>query len=166
VGINSLCREAGVVKGSFYHFFPSKQALLDAVFERNTGRSSKLCTQRRLPATTGAAGCWPSSVPRCRRQANYGRTGELGCGRSPASELATVKKARPGGQRRRVPMRPGWKAGAQRDRGWQHRPKRRPAATQRFCSLLSRHVDAGPPFNNGARQHRPTTAKRLLPVRA
>jgi TetR/AcrR family transcriptional repressor of nem operon len=35
VGINTLCREADVVKGSFYHFFPSKQALLDAVIERN-----------------------------------------------------------------------------------------------------------------------------------
>ena len=35
IGINDLCREAGVVKGSFYHFFPSKQSLLDAVIERN-----------------------------------------------------------------------------------------------------------------------------------
>lgn len=33
VGINTLCDQAGVVKGSFYHFFPSKQALLDAVLE-------------------------------------------------------------------------------------------------------------------------------------
>jgi len=38
VGINTLCHEAGVVKGSFYHFFPSKQALLDAVIERNRSR--------------------------------------------------------------------------------------------------------------------------------
>ncbi len=35
VGINRLCLDAGVVKGSFYHFFPSKQALLSAVIERN-----------------------------------------------------------------------------------------------------------------------------------
>lgn len=35
VGINTLCSEAGVVKGSFYHFFPSKQALLEEVLERN-----------------------------------------------------------------------------------------------------------------------------------
>lgn len=40
VGINTLCHEAAVVKGSFYHFFPSKQALLDAVIERN--RSQKM----------------------------------------------------------------------------------------------------------------------------
>jgi TetR/AcrR family transcriptional repressor of nem operon len=33
VGINTICRAAGVVKGSFYHFFPSKQALLEAVME-------------------------------------------------------------------------------------------------------------------------------------
>ncbi len=33
VGINAICAEAGVVKGSFYHFFPSKQALLIAVVE-------------------------------------------------------------------------------------------------------------------------------------
>ena len=35
VGINALCEHAGVVKGSFYHFFPSKQALLEAVIGRN-----------------------------------------------------------------------------------------------------------------------------------
>jgi len=35
VGINAVCAEAGVVKGSFYHFFPSKQELLKAVIERN-----------------------------------------------------------------------------------------------------------------------------------
>ena len=40
VGINTLCQEGAVVKGSFYHFFPSKQALLDAVIERN--RSQRL----------------------------------------------------------------------------------------------------------------------------
>ena len=34
VGINAICAEAGVVKGSFYHFFPSKQALLMAVIDR------------------------------------------------------------------------------------------------------------------------------------
>jgi TetR/AcrR family transcriptional repressor of nem operon len=33
VGINAICNQAGVVKGSFYHFFPSKQALLEAVIE-------------------------------------------------------------------------------------------------------------------------------------
>lgn len=31
VGVADLCREADVKKGSFYHFFPSKQALLIAV---------------------------------------------------------------------------------------------------------------------------------------
>jgi len=44
VGINTLCAEAGVVKGSFYHFFPSKQALLEAVLERN--RASVLAAMR------------------------------------------------------------------------------------------------------------------------
>jgi TetR/AcrR family transcriptional repressor of nem operon len=41
VGINAICAEAGVVKGSFYHFFPSKQTLLAAVLE-------ELATQQRL----------------------------------------------------------------------------------------------------------------------
>ena len=35
VGIQDICRRARVAKGSFYHFFESKQALLDEVIERN-----------------------------------------------------------------------------------------------------------------------------------
>lgn len=35
VGINDLCREAQVVKGSFYHFFDSKDALLETVINTN-----------------------------------------------------------------------------------------------------------------------------------
>lgn len=35
VGVNDVCSAAGVAKGSFYHFFPSKDALLEAVIERN-----------------------------------------------------------------------------------------------------------------------------------
>ena len=31
VGVDEICRQAGVHKGSFYHFFPSKQALILAV---------------------------------------------------------------------------------------------------------------------------------------
>lgn len=38
VGVNDVCAQAGVVKGSFYHFFKSKDALLDAVVERNRER--------------------------------------------------------------------------------------------------------------------------------
>jgi TetR/AcrR family transcriptional repressor of nem operon len=34
VGVEELCEEAGVNKGSFYHFFPSKQALTIAALER------------------------------------------------------------------------------------------------------------------------------------
>lgn len=35
VGINAICAEAAVVKGSFYHFFPAKADLLAAVIARN-----------------------------------------------------------------------------------------------------------------------------------
>lgn len=35
VGVADLCREAGVVKGSFYHFYPAKADLLAAVLKRN-----------------------------------------------------------------------------------------------------------------------------------
>lgn len=39
VGVNAICDEAGVKKGSFYHFFPSKRdltlAALDAMVERH-----------------------------------------------------------------------------------------------------------------------------------
>ncbi len=35
VGVNDLCREADVRKGSFYHFFESKEALAHAAIEHN-----------------------------------------------------------------------------------------------------------------------------------
>ncbi len=35
VGVQAICDRAGVKKGSFYHFFPSKQALILAVLEEN-----------------------------------------------------------------------------------------------------------------------------------
>ncbi len=36
VGVQEICDQAGVNKGSFYHFFPSKQALVLAVIEAHT----------------------------------------------------------------------------------------------------------------------------------
>lgn len=36
VGVQEICDRAGVNKGSFYHFFPSKQALVLAVIEAHT----------------------------------------------------------------------------------------------------------------------------------
>ena len=36
VGVQEICEQAGVNKGSFYHFFPSKQALVLAVIEAHT----------------------------------------------------------------------------------------------------------------------------------
>jgi TetR/AcrR family transcriptional repressor of nem operon len=50
VGINALCTEAGVVKGSFYHFFPSKQALLAAVVESLAEERGKSWHQARANA--------------------------------------------------------------------------------------------------------------------
>ncbi len=41
VGVQAICRAAGVQKGSFYHFFPSKQALLLAVIEDHLLRSKQ-----------------------------------------------------------------------------------------------------------------------------
>ncbi|MDX1380687.1 MAG: TetR/AcrR family transcriptional regulator [Xanthomonadales bacterium] len=35
VGVQDICRRARVAKGSFYHFFESKQELLDEVVQRN-----------------------------------------------------------------------------------------------------------------------------------
>jgi len=53
VGINRLCHEAGVVKGSFYHFFPSKDVLLDAVIERNR---QELLGKLKAPASESGNG--------------------------------------------------------------------------------------------------------------
>jgi TetR/AcrR family transcriptional repressor of nem operon len=35
VSVDEICSKAGVLKGSFYHFFPSKSALAVAAFEEN-----------------------------------------------------------------------------------------------------------------------------------
>jgi TetR/AcrR family transcriptional repressor of nem operon len=35
VSVDEICSKAGVLKGSFYHFFPSKAALAVAAFEEN-----------------------------------------------------------------------------------------------------------------------------------
>lgn len=53
VGINAICAEAGVVKGSFYHFFPSKQALLAAVLEQLAVQQRQSLEQARASAETG-----------------------------------------------------------------------------------------------------------------
>jgi len=42
VGISEVCSHAGVNKGSFYHFFPSKQELALAVIDRFAERSEEL----------------------------------------------------------------------------------------------------------------------------
>ena len=41
VGVQELCDHAGVKKGSFYHFFPSKRALTLAVLDRITENTKK-----------------------------------------------------------------------------------------------------------------------------
>ena len=53
VGINAICAEAGVVKGSFYHFFPSKTALLVAVLEELALQQRQLLEQAQAATTTG-----------------------------------------------------------------------------------------------------------------
>lgn len=53
VGVNELCQQAGVKKGSFYHFFPSKQDLtltaLDVLAEEFERRLSGPALSRNLP---------------------------------------------------------------------------------------------------------------------
>ncbi len=53
VGINAICAEAGVVKGSFYHFFPSKTALLAAVLEELARQQKLMMEQAQAGANTG-----------------------------------------------------------------------------------------------------------------
>lgn len=53
VGINAICAEAGVVKGSFYHFFPSKTALLAAVLEELAGQRKRMLEQAQANGSTG-----------------------------------------------------------------------------------------------------------------
>ena len=49
VGVNDICAEARVVKGSFYHFFPTKEDLLHAVLERGLAQGD--LTRRGLVQT-------------------------------------------------------------------------------------------------------------------
>lgn len=53
VGINAICAEAGVVKGSFYHFFPSKTALLAAVLEELASQQRQMYEQAQGQGETG-----------------------------------------------------------------------------------------------------------------
>jgi len=53
VGINAICAEAGVVKGSFYHFFPSKQALLAVVLEEISAQRQQTLQQTQTVASSG-----------------------------------------------------------------------------------------------------------------
>ena len=41
VGVSEICDEAGVKKGSFYHFFPSKSAVALAVLDRRSEQAQK-----------------------------------------------------------------------------------------------------------------------------
>ncbi len=41
VGVNELCEHAGVKKGSFYHFFPSKRDLIVAALNEVAGRYAR-----------------------------------------------------------------------------------------------------------------------------
>jgi TetR/AcrR family transcriptional repressor of nem operon len=53
VGINAICTDAAVVKGSFYHFFPSKQALLSVVLEELTAGQQAAMRNARKQSTSG-----------------------------------------------------------------------------------------------------------------
>jgi AcrR family transcriptional regulator len=41
--VNDILREVGIAKGTFYYYFPSKEALLDAVINRIVGIEIKRC---------------------------------------------------------------------------------------------------------------------------
>ena len=81
VGINAICADAAVVKGSFYHFFPSKQALLSVVLEELTARQQVAMQNARNKSSSGREtimaffGDWLESAE---RQLNSGGP-VLGC---------------------------------------------------------------------------------------
>ena len=47
VGVNEICEHAGVRKGSFYHFFASKQDLALAVIDSFWSRARRACSRPR-----------------------------------------------------------------------------------------------------------------------
>lgn len=53
VGINAICADAAVVKGSFYHFFPSKQALLAVVLEELAAGQQAAIEKARKKSSSG-----------------------------------------------------------------------------------------------------------------
>ena len=55
VGVAELCREAGARKGSFYHFFDSKQSLAIEMLERSWERTNRIVFERALHGGGDAA---------------------------------------------------------------------------------------------------------------
>ena len=58
VTVDDVTARAGVAKGAFYHHFPSKRALLDAVIDQLQGRSPTSCGQTELQGRCRAM-IWP-----------------------------------------------------------------------------------------------------------
>ncbi len=94
VGINDICREAGVVKGSFYHFFSGKQALLEGVVKSNDDALRCGLAELAGEARTGReflVAQLEAIVAEARAQKGDG--GVLGCNLGNlATELATSNK--------------------------------------------------------------------------
>ena len=63
VGVGEICAEAGVQKGSFYHFFPSKQDLALAVIDDRWEHGDRATDQRPDDVRAAAAGA-PPGAPR------------------------------------------------------------------------------------------------------
>ena len=114
IGVADICREANVVKGSFYHFFPSKDELLAETIARNWAQLDAMLGQLEAaprPARACIAALFAAVCGESRRtMAECGKI--LGCRIGTiASEIGSAESA---AQARSVAAFEGWRRSLRR----------------------------------------------------